>query len=245
MTALLHSETLKLRTLRSTWILIALLTLLAGLIGVALITTREPGAGVPTLAQVGLAPAQPAWFVIIVVAVLASAGEFQHHTTRTTLLATPQRVRVLAAKTLTAAGAGAAIAAAAAVTAVLTAAVTALATGTATSVGSLNDWAAVGGSVAVGAVWAVLATGLGVLTRSTAAAITVVLLWRFVGEVLVPMLTRNPELSRWTPSGAANALVGLGGIDVLPIAAAAVLLLGYTAVICGTAAALFMRSDPA
>ena len=245
MTALLQSETLKLRTLRSTWILLPLLTLLAGIIGIAQITTREPGTPDPTLAQIGLAPAQPAWLVIIVVAVLASAGEFQHHTTRTTLLATPQRVRVLTAKTITAAGTGAVVVVAAAVTAMLTASVTALATGTATSVGSMHEWAAVGGSVAVGAVWAVLATGLGVLTRSTAAAITAVLLWRFVGEVLVPMLTRNPELSRWTPSGAANALVGLGGMDVLPIVTAAVLLLGYTAVICGTAGALFMRSDPA
>ena len=90
------------------------------------------------------------------------------------------------------------------------------------------------------------ATGLGMLTRNTAASITVILLWRFVGEVLLPTLTRNPDLSRWTPSGAADALVGLGDSNTtLPIAAAAALLVGLTLVICTTAGALSVRSDPA
>jgi ABC-2 type transport system permease protein len=200
---------------------------------------------VPGLARVALAPAQPAWFVIIVVAVLASAGEFQHHTTRTTLLATPQRLRVMAAKSLTGAGIGAATVAGAAATAVLTSSVTQLVTGAPITIGPARDWAAAGGSMVVGAIWAVLATGLGVLTRSTAASITVVLLWRFVGEVLVPALTRNPGLTRWTPSGAADALVGLGGPNVLPIPAAGALLVALTLVICGTAGVLFVRSDPA
>ena len=245
MTALLRSEALKLRTLRSTWVFACLLTVLAGVIGVGQILAREAGAPVPSLAQVALAPAQPAWFVIIVVAVLASAGEFQHHTTRTTLLATPQRLRVLAAKAITGAGFGAGVVAASAVTAVLTAIMTQLITGAPISTGTPRDWAAAGGAVAVGAIWAVLATGLGMLTRNTAASITVILLWRFVGEILVPTLTRNPGLSRWTPSGAADALVGLGGGNTLPLAAAAAVLVGLTLLICTTAGALFVRSDPA
>ena len=138
------------------------------MIGVGQILARESGAPAPSLAQVALAPAQPAWFVIIVVAVLASAGEFQHHTTRTTLLATPQRLRVLQAKALTGAGFGAGVVSIAAAPAVLTGFVTQLITGAQNSIGTPQDWAAAGGAVAVGAMWAVLATGLGMLTRNTA-----------------------------------------------------------------------------
>lgn len=88
-----------------------------------------------------------------------------------------------------------------------------------------------------------LATGLGMLTRSTATAIAAILLWRFVGEGVLPVVTRNPGLDGWTPSGAASALVGVGG-HALPAAGAAALLTGYAVSVCAAAGLLFLRRDP-
>jgi hypothetical protein len=97
----------------------------------------------------------------------------------------------------------------------------------------------------LGALWAVLATGLGMLTRNIAAAITAVPLWRLAGEVIIPMLARDPGISRWTPSGAADAVIGLSDADALPVVAARVLLVAYAAAVCGAAGLLFVRSNPA
>ena len=62
-----------------------------------------------SLTNLATAAAAPLWFLAVVVAVLASAGEFQHRTIQPTLLQTPRRGRLLAAKTLVAAGYGAII----------------------------------------------------------------------------------------------------------------------------------------
>ena len=75
-----------------------------------------------------------------------------------------------------------------------------------------REWAGLAAGIALGALLAVLATGLGILTRSTAIAITALLLWRFVGEGLLPQMTGHPEIGRFTPLGATNALDGLPGL---------------------------------
>jgi ABC-2 type transport system permease protein len=245
MKSLLQFESMKLRTLRSTWVLAGVALVLAGVIGTAQVLAREPGVALPSLARTALSPAQPVWFVVIVLAVLATAGEFQHRTIRTTLLAAPHRVPVGLAKAVVAGALGAALVALAGLVATGTALGTALATGAHLPIGSVPAWGHVAGAVALGALWGVFAAGLGVLTRSTAVALTAVLLWRFVGEGLLPVLLRRPELSRWTPTGAGAALVGMGGSTVLPLAAAVLVLLGWTALVGGLAGWLFVRSDPA
>jgi ABC-type transport system involved in multi-copper enzyme maturation permease subunit len=238
MTDLLHAELLKLRTLRLTWVLSAMGLALAATTGVVGARLAD---GAVTAREVVLAPAQPVWFVVIVLAVLATAGEFQHHTVRTTLLAAPQRGRVLAAKAAVSAAFGAGL--------VATGCITALAAATAARAvarGALPSWSAgaVGALVAasaVGAVWAVVACGLGALTRSTAAALVGLLLWRFVGEGLLPIVTRSPGIGRWTPSGAADAVLGRGD----GVVQGSGILLAWSAAVVLAAAVLFLRRDPA
>jgi ABC-type transport system involved in multi-copper enzyme maturation permease subunit len=239
MTMLLSAELLKLRTLRSTWVVAAVAVVLSAVIGVA--GTLAPGAAHrPDLHDLVVAPAQPVFFLVVLLAVLASAGEFQHRTVRTTLLAAPRRGRVLAAKAAVSAAGGAALVLAGTTAAVVAGVLTAGRPFPAAS------WSAVGalvGSLALGAVWAAVAVGLGVLTRSTAAAVVAVLLWRFVGEGVLPVVTRSPGISRWTPSGAGDALLGLGGGDRLAVAPAALVLAGYVAVVVAASAAQFVRRD--
>ena len=242
MTALLPTEALKLRTLRTTWIVAALAVAVSAAIGFAAVRISIDAHEPLRLAAVAGTPAQAMWFLAVVSAVLASAGEFQHRTIRTTLLAVPRRDRVLAAKSAVAAAYGGLLVllgtAAAAVAGLITAAASGASfTGTGVSGGHLV------GTVAVGAVFAVLATGLGMITRSTAIAVGTVLLWRFVGEGILPAVLHDDGLTRWTPNGSAGALVGLGAHPLAP-AAAGLLLAGYTVTISAIAAALFLRRGP-
>jgi hypothetical protein len=98
--------------------------------------------------------------------------------------------------------------------------------------------------VVVGALFAVLAGGLGMLTRSTALALTALLLWRFVGEGVLPIVLRRPGISDWTPTGVAQTLVG-SEAQVGTVLASGALLLGYTALVMGAAGVAFLRRDPA
>jgi ABC-2 type transport system permease protein len=242
MTALLSTEALKLRTLRTTWIVAALAVAVSAAIGFAAvrisIDAREP----LHLAAVAGTPAQAMWFLAIVSAVLASAGEFQHRTIRTTLLAVPRRSRVLAAKSALAGAYGGLLVLLGTAAAVAAGLITAAGSG-ASFTGTGVSWGHLAGTVAVGAVFAVLATGLGMITRSTALAIGTVLLWRFVGEGILPALLHHDGITRWTPNGTAGALIGIGDHPLAPWTAA-LLLSGYAVAICGIAAALFLRRDP-
>ena len=170
MTALLSTEALKLRTLRLSWIVAALALAASATIGFAGVRIAIDAGQPVHLTALAAAPAQAMWFLAIVAAVLASAGEFQHRTIHTTLLTSPRRDRVLIAKSAVAGAYGGLLVLLGAVAAAVTGAVTAAASGASFTAGSAA-WGHVAGAVAVGALFAVLATGLGVLTRSTAAAI--------------------------------------------------------------------------
>jgi ABC-2 type transport system permease protein len=242
MTALLFTEALKLRTLRTNWIVAALAVAVGAAIGFAAVRIAI-GAHEPLrLAGLASTPAQAMWFLAIVSAVLASAGEFQHRTIRTTLLAVPRRSRVLAAKSAVAAAYGGLLVLLGTAAAVAAGLIAAAASGTSFAQTGLS-WGHLAGTVAVGAVFAVLATGLGVLTRSTAIAIGAVLLWRFVGEGILPALLHHDGVTRWTPNGTAGALIGIGDHPLTPWAAA-LTLAGYTLAITAVAAALLHRRDP-
>lgn len=243
MTALLSTEALKLRTLRTTWIVAAFAVAVSAIIGFAAVRMTIDAEEPLRLAGLAGTPAQATWFLAVVAAVLASAGEFQHRTIRTTLLASPRRGRVLVAKSAVAGAYGGLLVLLGTAAAVAAGLITAAVSG-ASSTGAGVSWGHIAGTVAVGTAFAVLATGLGVLTRSAAIAIGAVLLWRFVGEGILPAVLHNDGLTRWTPNGTAGALIGLGD-HPLPAWAAALLLSGYTVAISAVAAVLFLHRDPA
>ena len=243
MTYLVRAELLKLRTLRATWILAGVGIVLSGTIGV--FATRLAGSDPLDLRDLVLAPVQPLYLLVVLLAVLAAAAEFQHHTIRTTLLAAPRRGRALTAKSLVTAAAGALLVLVGIATSVLSGTVTAAVSGEPLPAASWGALGAVAGGAALGSVWALFAGALGVLTRSTAAAVTAILVWRFVVEGVVPVVSRRPELGRWMPSGAGDALLGLGGEARLGVGVAAAVLAGYVAVLLSAAATTFLRRDPA
>jgi hypothetical protein len=73
--------------------------------------------------------------------------------------------------------------------------------------GIADMWLGIAGSATIGAMWAMLAAGLGMLIRNSTVALVTVLLWKFVIEGVLPSLTRSGEVSRWLPSGAADAVL--------------------------------------
>lgn len=243
MNALLSSELLKLRTIRGPrWIAGVSVALAAAAGAVNAHVVADEGR-VVTVAELARGPLQQAWFAVIVLAVLAAAGEFQHRTMGTTLLATPRRSRVLVAKAVSMAVAGMVVVTAAVAASVAGGLASVAASSADVALGDGRALALVPAGICLGALWAVAATGLGILTRSTALSLVVVLLWKFVLEGVVPVILRDPGAYAWTPSGAGDALVGLGG-ERLPAPGAALLLGVYVLVLCGAAAAAFVRRDP-
>jgi hypothetical protein len=244
MNHLVRAEALKLRTLRLTWVLSGATVVLAGVIGFVMVKVGHDTGQALDLTQVARGPAAAAWFVAVVVAVIATAGEFEHRTLRTTLLHHPRRVPVLTAKALVSAAYGALLSLAAATAAGSVGSVSARVVGASLPGGSLGGWTATGAVLLVGALWGLLATGLGMLTRSTALAVAAVLVWRLVLEGLVPVVTGRPDVVRWLPGGAADAAVGLGGSRMLPAAGGAAVFAAYALAGVAAAAVVLLRRDP-
>lgn len=244
MRAIVDAEALKLRTLLLPRLALLLAALGAGLIGFAAASIATDAGQTLTPADLATAPAKTLWFLAVIVAVLATAGEFQHHTIRTTLLHAPRRGLVLTAKAMVTAAYGALITLAGTASAVLVGALGLRSEGLPVGSYGADLWAVAAGSVAIGALWALLAAGLGTLARNSTVAVATVLLWWLVVEGLLPAVTGNPEITRWLPGGAADALL-LGRADLLGPWAGGLLFAGYAAVVTLAGALLFAWWDPA
>lgn len=243
MNAHVRSEVLKLTTLRLPWVVATVSVLFSAGMGWA-VMTLPPRERPVDLAQVAATPHAMLWFLVTVVAVLVGAGEFQHRTVHTTLLACPHRGTVLVTKAAVGAAYGVSTMLVSVTATVLSGTVTAQARGIDLPHGAPATWAGVAVTVLVCGVWSVLACGLGLLTRSTALALTTLLMWHFVLEGALPPLIRQPEMAHWTPGGVAQTLVSPPPDDARVLLSVLVLV-GYVAVLCSLAAVDFIRRDPA
>lgn len=237
------TEYLKLRTLRLPAVLLALGTVFAAAVGVGGVLMQETGHTVD-VTQAARAVTAPIWFLVAVVAITASAGEFQHHTIRATLLSTPRRTEVLLSKAVVIGGYGAAMTGlgmAASIGAVL---VTAQIDGVPVDAAGPAAWSGLAGAALAGALFGIIASALGMLTRGTALALTALLLWYFVGEGVLPVVLREPGISRWTPTGVATTLVDPASQQATTVLTSGAALFGYAAVFSAAAAWMFLQRDP-
>ena len=238
----LQTEIRKLTTLRLPWVALAAAAVLPGALSALFVHEFADRLRISVPGLVA-GVAQPAWFLVIVVAVLAAASEFQHATVVTTLLTTPRRISVLVSKAAASAGYGIVLTTVAALATVAGAAVVAAVEDLPLVLGSWTDLRGGLGAVALGGLWGVVACALGLLTRSTALALTTVLIWKFVLEGIVPVVFRNPGIGDWLPSGAAQAAIGAGRADGSAVEGV-VVIVGYAAVLAALAALSFVRRDP-
>ena len=210
MTGLLVAEKTKLTSTRSPWWCAALALALGIGPAVLFVAIAEPGDLTVGNAGFGLGLAG---FVVLVIAALTVTGEYRFGTIRATFLAAPNRVVALLAKTVVVAGFAGLLGLAGSFACW---GIVALADGTAaTALDSGADWRVVAGQGVVYAGYAVVAIGVGLLVRQTAAALSLLLVWAMGVEQIVPIVDTVAEtrIAEWLPFANANAFVAAGEVS--------------------------------
>lgn len=231
MTAQVRAELLKLRSTRSTY---GLLVAMLGLV-VAAVVLHGYGLGAESLDTgsrqltmlVGWGAVLGALFAGLLGA-LSFTSEVRYGTIRPTLLVTPQRGRVVVAKSLANLVAGLSFG----LMANAVAAVAGSLALTAWKVDVLLDGAdfallIAGGAVAA-ALWAVIGVGVGALVRSQVPTVVGLLAWVLFVEG--QLLGNVPTLARLAPAAAGQSVSGMNRDALIAPASGAVLLVLYAAV---------------
>ncbi len=242
MNALVRTELLKLLTIRAVWGLLAVAVLLV-LVRVELLLAGAgrvggPSPGSPQLTLDVLGTSGLGVFIITLLGVLTATHEFHHATWTSTLLTTPSRQRLVLAKAMAAATVGAGAAA----ILFLVVAGAGLASGHVTIAVNADVVRFVGGGLLSGACWAWLGLALGLLMRQQTAALLAPMLWLLVVETLLSSYGLAMVLP-WTPGGATRAISGDQFAGALPGGVAALVLMGYAAVLTAAGASRLVRSD--
>jgi ABC-2 type transport system permease protein len=245
MNALLRAELIKLRTTRT----------FAGLAGAAVATSLLITVLVAILTEptedsvlVDVFTSDVSGLFIFLLAVIGITGEWRHRTITSSLLAAPDRLRFLAAKTLAFTVAGA-------VLSVMVSIAIAIAGMVVLSLRDLplpeaGELAAQLGRLAVvAALTGALAVGLGALVRNQVVAVVGLLL---VGLLVEPMVTALlPEVGRFGPFTALPTAVadipaedaGLGDVNLLAPGLAALVLLAWIGAAFAAGYAMLRRRD--
>jgi ABC-2 type transport system permease protein len=259
MIRLIGVELLKLRTTRLTYGLLATAVGLTATFAV-IEAARAGSAGAvgPLSTASGLNAVITAgvWALVLamVMGVTVSSGEFRHGTATLTYLATPQRGRVLTAKGVAGACAGAVFGLAGYVAALGVGLIFVAARGDHVAIGDATLVRYALGHIVGTALLAAVGVGLGALVRSQLAAVIGVFAWTIVIEsVLGGLFT---AIRPYLPYTAASTLSGspLGGAafgpahglasgSPLPFAAAAALLAALAVVFCAVAAGTTVGRD--
>jgi hypothetical protein len=246
MMRLIDSELFKLRTTRTFLGICLGVALIVGLLsGLISLLDSFDGTGSPgqDMASIGTL-AQP---FALVIGVLGTSTEFRHKTITPTLLAVPDRVRLLAAKLVAHLAAGfvfggvMVLLAAGLSSAILSS--RGIDTGlSSTELGNL----AIGGAVGA-ALYAGIGVGLGALVPNQVGATIAALAWVFFLEQLIASLSGVTEITTYGLSGLASALstadMGLDSDDLLDPLPAGLVLLGYALAFCAAGAAMLRRRD--
>ena len=195
----IRSEMRKLRTTRSAWGLFAAAIALAGLAAWAMVASMHFGPAVALTTLPGFA--EMMILVPILVAVLgirSYTDEARHGSIVPTLLATPNRRRVIAGKLVVLAGAAAVFAIAASLTVAIVSGALLVADGVAISVSLAALAVLLAKAIAICALWAAIGLGMGVTVTHQVAAIVGTILWVLVAEGLVEML--SAPVARFLPA---------------------------------------------
>lgn len=247
MIAQLRSELLKQRTTRTTG---ALLVWMLALI-VLIVLLHSYGLSASALKVASNQPKVYGWGTSIgalfaaLLGALSITSEIRTGTIRPTLLATPNRTRVIAAKTIAAAigGVGVGLIAEALVAAIASVAFTTRGIPIAITAGDFVQMLL--GGAAAAALWAALGTGVGAIVRNQVGAVVGLCVWLLLIETV--LIGQVPSVAKFTPGASAGALAGMlqsaTSLKLLTPAVGALLLVAYTAVAAGTGALTTEKRD--
>jgi ABC-2 type transport system permease protein len=226
--AQLRSELYK---LRSTWTAAGLAAAMLALILLAVLMHASEGSAtsLATLSRqrgimIGVGENIGALFAALAGA-LSITGEIRHGTILPTLLVTPRRGRVVAAKTITAAATGLVFGLLATGTAAGAASLALASRGLAIRIGGGDYALLLAGGAAAGALWAVIGLGAGAVVRSQVPTVVGLLAWVLFVENVV--LGEVPSIAKFAPGALGQGLAGSDAVGVLstPALAAALLAL--------------------
>ena len=240
---MLRNEWLKLRTIRSPWLLLAVTQVLI-VVGASGLLGRRDGVdshgATGAVAHVGLLSLAP-----LLLGIMAVAGEYRHQTITATFLSVPRRGRVVAAKLAVYGAAGLGFGVLGTATALATTGVWLGIKGGSVDLGYADLWRTVAGSVAWNVLFALIGVALGALVRNLVAAIGVALAWLALVEGLLGEVLGD-RLGRWLPFQAGSALGYLPNVhNGLPQWGAGLVLAGYAAVFVAVGLFLTQRRDVA
>jgi ABC-type transport system involved in multi-copper enzyme maturation permease subunit len=179
----------------------------------------------------------------LVLGVRAYTDEARHGSIVPTLLASPDRRRVVGAKLVVVTAAGAVLALAAAAVAIGISVAWLAVDGVAITV-AVTSLALILAKVAtLGMLWSAIGLGVGLFVSHQVAAMVGSLVWLLVGESLVEVVSAG--VAKFLPVHAGTALLGMSASDatlVAPLVGAG-LLAGWAALSLGAGARAFVRRD--
>lgn len=245
MRILVRTELLKLTTIRSPLLLTVVTLALTALLGMQPVLKAGRN-GLPSIGTVGAELAVldvmgRGGVAALVIGVLIMTSEFRHQTLTASLLASPRRSELIAAKGVTAALAGLSLGAAAMVIVVFIGT-----TGGAMQIDLFNgDLALRGvGLVLTYPLYALIGVGIGALLgRNQPLAVLLPVLWLVWLESFA-LSSLGHRVSLWSIGGTAAAMQNAGNLpQVLPIWLGAGLLLGYALIFLISGAVRVFRAD--
>ena len=208
MTALLRAEARKILTTRSTIpvagfaILYPVLSLLP-----AVFAPSEPAVDESTILDVLRGGAGVLTLAVLVLGILAVAGEHRHGTIVPTLLASPRRGRFVTAKLGSQAALGAILALAVSAVGLITGTVYLASRDVSVHLLSGDVLLTVSAVALVVTLYAVMGAAVGALVKNQTAAVAGALIWVLTVENAIPLVLRNPRLKRWMPGGLGDRLL--------------------------------------
>jgi ABC-2 type transport system permease protein len=216
------AEVRKLRTTRTMWGVLAGMVVLIGLGVVGVMNDARPAELAAAIGEAPFltVPIAVSWVFVFILGLRSFTDEFRHGSIVPTLLADPDRRRVLGAKVLATGGAAAGFALVATVVGFAIGVPWLLASGASVhgSVVPLLGW--FGRLLLIDLLWAAIGVGIGAAVRHQVAAIAGGLLAVTIGESLLASLV--PTVARFLPGNASGAVAGIGLTG--PLAGAAILL---------------------
>lgn len=238
----MSTELLKLRTVRSPLLLLvaAQLVVIAGVSGLFVggASLDDPATPLRATGHSGLVS-----MFSLVLGIVGVAGEYRHKTITDTYLGTPRRGRVITAKLVTYAAAGAVFGLVSSLVASAATAIWLAGKGSSLDLSDGAVWQTLAGCVIWNACFAAIGVGLGALVRNLVGAIAIALAWLALVEGIVGQLIG--DLDRWLPfnSGLALEDVPTPGTDLLPPWGGGVVLAAYALLFAVLAVSTTVRRD--
>lgn len=245
MNALLRAEARKILTTRST-VVVAGFAVLYPVLSVlpAVFAPTEPAVDESTILDVLRGGAGVLTLAVLVLGILAVAGEHRHGTIVPSLMASPRRGRFVAAKLASQATLGAILALAVSVVGLITATAYLATRDVSVDVLSGDVVLTVSAVAVVVTLYAVMGAAVGALVKNQTAAVAGALIWVFTVENAIPLVLRNPGLKRWMPGGLGDRLLQAAD-PVAGTGDAWVALVMFTGVAVLLAGAAFVRTKSA